>query len=214
MSTAESEREERRYAGMAAGERREARRERLLDAGLDVFGTNGWAGSSIEALCTAAGVSTRHFYEQFDSREALLTAVYERIIEEIAATVTAAMRDRPLDVEARSRAGLTAFIEPLMTDERKGRVVLLEVVGISPELERRRRDVIRGFAAITAESARELIAAGEMPEPAELELAMLMLVGAVNELLVDCMHRDRRPTIATLVEQTTRLYVAASRGLG
>jgi AcrR family transcriptional regulator len=200
---------ERRYAGMAAAERRDARRRRLLDAGLDAFGTSGYASSSIEGLCTAAGVSTRHFYEHFDSREALLTAVYERVIEEVATSVHAASEGAPLEVVARSRAGLRAFIEPLLSDERKGRVVLIEVVGVSDALEHRRRDVVRGFAAVAKAMSHRLIAAGAMPER-ELDLGMVLLVGAVNELLVDVMYRERRPSIDELVEAATRLYAAAA----
>lgn len=202
---------ERRYGGLAAGERREARRERLLDAGLEVFGTAGYGASSIELLCATAGVTTRHFYELFSGREALLAAVYDRIIERVAGGVYASMRAAAPTVEARSGAGLRAFIEPLLGDRRKGRVVLIEVVGVSDRLERRRRDVIRGFAAVSAEVARELIAAGAMPQQ-ELELGMLMLVGAVNELLVDWMYRDERPAIEALVAAATRLYVNAAMG--
>lgn len=202
---------ERRYGGLGAEERRAARRERLLDAGLEIFGTRGYASSSIELACATAGVSTRHFYEHFDGREALLTAVYERVIEQIAGAVYGSVATAPLEIEARARAGLRAFIEPLLTDERRGRVVLIEVVGVSDELERRRRDVIRGFAAVSEQSARELIAAGAIPAQ-ELELGMLMLVGAVNELLVDWMHRTDRPAIERLVDAATRLYAGAARG--
>jgi len=201
----------RRYGGMDAHERRAARRERLLDAGLDVFGSAGYTRSSIEGLCALAGVSTRHFYELFDGREALLTSVYERIVEEVAGAVYEATTTAPPHVAERSRAGLRAFIEPLMEDERKGRVVLIEVVGVSPALERRRRDVIRGFAAFTAQVFRDLVAAGDIPDQPLIELGTLMLVGAVNELLVDCMYRAERPPVEELVEASTRLYVGAAR---
>jgi AcrR family transcriptional regulator len=56
------------YAGRSAQQRREERRNRLLSAGQDLFGGQGYRTTSIEALCTAAGVSTRAFYEEFSGR--------------------------------------------------------------------------------------------------------------------------------------------------
>ena len=45
------------YGGRSAAERRAERRERLLAAGLELFGTRGYAATSIERLCAAASVS-------------------------------------------------------------------------------------------------------------------------------------------------------------
>ena len=42
------------YAGRSAQQRREERRNRLLTAGQDLFGGQGYRTTSIEALCTAA----------------------------------------------------------------------------------------------------------------------------------------------------------------
>ncbi len=59
---------ERRYGGKTTTERRAERRERLLDAGLALFGTQGFATVTIEALCAEAGLNPRYFYEQFSRR--------------------------------------------------------------------------------------------------------------------------------------------------
>jgi AcrR family transcriptional regulator len=78
---------ERRYGGKTATERRDERRERLLDAGLELFGTDGFAAVTIEALCAEAGLNPRYFYEQFATREELLGAVYERHVVAVLQTV-------------------------------------------------------------------------------------------------------------------------------
>jgi AcrR family transcriptional regulator len=54
-----------------------------LHAGLQVFGTYGYANTSISDVCRAAGVTTRHFYEEFASREALLIATYDETIQRL-----------------------------------------------------------------------------------------------------------------------------------
>lgn len=64
----------RRCGGLEVGERRERRRVALIEAGLEVFGTVGYAESTVEALCAQAGIrNKRYFYEPFPDREALIT---------------------------------------------------------------------------------------------------------------------------------------------
>ena len=78
---------ERRYRGRLPDERRADRRRRLLDAGLELFGTVGYHGTSIERLCAQAGVTARHFYQEFSGREALLAALFGEIVSEVGQAV-------------------------------------------------------------------------------------------------------------------------------
>ena len=61
---------QRRIRGLDAQQRLDERRRLLLDAGLELFGTAGYAATSVEQLCQAAYVSTRSFYELFPNKEA------------------------------------------------------------------------------------------------------------------------------------------------
>src|SRR5271165_6826757 len=71
------------YAGLSASERRDDRKARLLEAGLEYFGTIGFGKTTIPMLCSAAGVTARNFYDDFDSREALLKALYDEIAQNV-----------------------------------------------------------------------------------------------------------------------------------
>ncbi len=42
------------WGGMTPAEREERRREQFLEAGLEVFGTRGWAGTTVRDVCRAA----------------------------------------------------------------------------------------------------------------------------------------------------------------
>lgn len=46
-------------------------RERLLDAATDIIRAQGYAGTSVDALCAAAGVTKGAFFHHFPSKEAL-----------------------------------------------------------------------------------------------------------------------------------------------
>jgi TetR/AcrR family transcriptional regulator, transcriptional repressor for nem operon len=53
-------------------------RAKLLDAARDVIRTNGYAGSTVDDICAAAGVTKGSFFHHFDSKEELGVAAIER----------------------------------------------------------------------------------------------------------------------------------------
>src|SRR5689334_8486281 len=139
---------ERPYGGKPPEARRAERRLRLLAAGLELFGTRGYPSVTIPELCAQASVTTRHFYDEFDGREALLRAVYDEIIAETRLTVMRALAEAPADPRERTRASLNAFLHSYLDDPRRGRIACIEVVGVSARLETHRRAIIHEFAAI------------------------------------------------------------------
>jgi AcrR family transcriptional regulator len=180
----------RTYAGKTHAERRAERRERLLDAGLELFGTRGYAQTTIEQICAFSRLNPRYFYEEFDSREALLGAVYERHVRAVAERVRAAIGTAPPDVKLRLEVGLTAFLDGSLADERAARINYFEVVGVSPELERLRRRVLGEYADMIAAQLRELapdtkLAAGDA------RLAAVALAGATDGLIIDWLSGER-----------------------
>jgi AcrR family transcriptional regulator len=197
-----------RYGGRTAEERRAERRERLLDAGLELFGTQGYANTSIEALCAATRLNPRYFYESFKTREELLRAVYDRHMGRLAAAVDAALRDAPGDPAARVATGLGAFVRTQLADRRAARITYLEIVGVSLELERHRRDVLRGFAGLVEREADALAAAGLLPAR-DHHLTALALGGAVDGLLTDCFTNPDPPPVEAIVATLVDLFLAA-----
>jgi len=53
-------------------------RAKLLDAARDVIRTKGYAGSTVDDICAAAGVTKGSFFHHFDSKEELGIAALER----------------------------------------------------------------------------------------------------------------------------------------
>jgi AcrR family transcriptional regulator len=58
-------------------------RDRILEAATELFLTEGYGATSIEAVAARAGVSKRTFYHRFDDKAALFDAVVHRIIQQI-----------------------------------------------------------------------------------------------------------------------------------
>lgn len=197
-----------RYGGRTAEERRAERRERLLDAALELFGTRGYAATSIEALCAAARLNPRYFYESFATREELLQAVYDRHMAYLAETVRTALADAPGDLRGFCQAGLRALVETQLADIRNARITYLEIVGVSVELERHRRAVLREFAGLVEQEADRLAAAGQIPVR-DRRMTAIALCGAVDGLLIDAFADDRPLSTDAIVDALVDLFVAA-----
>jgi AcrR family transcriptional regulator len=196
----------RMYGGVSAEDRRSRRREQLLDAGLELLGTEGWSATTMTAVCARAGLTERYFYESFADREALLLAVFDRVTSEAAEAVLAAIEASPREARTRSRAAIAAFVELMTDDPRKGRVAFVEALG-SEALMRRRYATIRSFAALLSGEAREFYGIGEGRDQL-VELTSFMLVGGLAEALMAWLGGELKTSRERLIEDTTDLFVA------
>jgi AcrR family transcriptional regulator len=198
----------RRYRGLSVEERREQRRERLLAAGLELFGTDGYAGSSIRAISAAAGLNSRYFYESFSSREDLLYHVYQAAVREVATAIVDATAGAST-VEEQARGGLRASWSVLTEDRRKARVIVLEVIGVSERLERVRRENRHAIADILMRNALSL-AGADVELRLDPVLTSRAMIGASMEVLVDWIHGDIEVSREEIVEQLTDMYTAVA----
>jgi AcrR family transcriptional regulator len=200
----------RRYGGKTAQQRRAERRERLMDAGLQLFGTQGFAATTIEALCAGARLNPRYFYEGFPTREALLGAVYERHVATVARAVVAALGQAPADPLARLEVGLRAFLDGTLADPRAARINYFEVIGVSPELERLRRDALRGYSELIA-AELEALSAQTPIALRDPRAAAVAIVGAVDGLVIDALTGERGYDQEAIVVTLRELFGATLR---
>jgi AcrR family transcriptional regulator len=201
----------RTYGGKSAEDRENDRKERLLEAGLALFGTEGYASTSIERICSSAGVTARHFYELFESREALLKAVYDRIVHELRETIWRALAGSDADARERIRQTLDAFVHAYLDDPRKARVAVLEVVGVSAELERHRLAVGRTFADVVRLQAKALSRAAGAP-PQDFRIAAIAMAGGVNDVILDWLSQEPRMDLDELVTSLANFFLAVIEG--
>ncbi|GAA0576781.1 TetR/AcrR family transcriptional regulator [Kribbella sandramycini] len=183
----------RRYSGRSVEEWKAARRERLLAAALELFGTEGYPATSVERLCTQAKVSTRHFYHEFQNKEAVLLAVHAEVIELTVRNTGDAIRDSVGEpVRERVTAAVDSYLRSIMADLRRARISFVEVVGTSPAVEEQRiafRDLLIGFVRDLGDTAA---ARGEIAAR-DFRFVGLSFFGAVNAVVHDWMLTEPRP---------------------
>lgn len=200
-------RPERLRKGRTLAERRQERRDALLEAGLEAFGTKGYGSSSIEEICRKAYVSSRDFYAEFANREALLGALGLQITQRIYAALTEVdVEPGPDLLRRRTRARVAGLVHILVDDPRVARIAIVESVGISPDHEARRRSAHHLYADWISTYVRDELESKGLDE-ARQHAFSLALVGAVNELIVDWILQPaaQRSTVDELIDVIVEL---------
>lgn len=196
------------YRGVSAEARRADRRAKLLEAGLDLLGTEGWSGTTVRGVCARAGLTERYFYESYPDLDALLVAVFDEIIGEATRVVLEAVEAAPHDARAKSRAAIAAFVELLTSDPRKGRTAFVEAMG-SEALMQRRLETLRAFAQLIAAQGRAFY--GRSAVTAEdAELTAFVLVGGLAETLIAWLRGELDVPRERLVDHCAEVFVAAA----
>lgn len=167
----------RRYGGRGGEERRAERQGRLLDAALAVFGEVGYHAATVRAICARAGLTERYFYESFGNREDLLCAVYERHMTLQQARIQAAVLAAPREPGAMLEAGLRAFLELAREMPAGARVQFVEVLGVSPRVDRLYRKAVEDFARLLR-GWNEVLAEAGTGYRGDAETLAVGLVGA------------------------------------
>lgn len=150
-----SSRKARLYGGMDADERRSERRLKLIDAAIEVYGEVGYRAATVKAICEAAELTERYFYESFANSEALLIAAYNHVVGHLHEEMAAAAAAAGDDAEARLHAALTLYFTRLKQHPKPARVFLLEISGISPAVDAVKLDAGRVFSDILVPPMRD-----------------------------------------------------------
>jgi len=161
-----SDSEQRRsWAGSTMDERRAQRREQLIRAARDLLGTGETV--SVRAVCRAARLTERYFYESFEDRDALVIAAYERASQEAVAAVAQAVAASDGSPEAVARAAVRVAVEQVVDDPARGHVLIVAPL-TNPILFEKREELAPILTGLireqlpsrTSESERDMVALG------------------------------------------------------
>ncbi|MGM0564820.1 MAG: TetR/AcrR family transcriptional regulator [Pseudomonadota bacterium] len=154
--------ERRRYRGVSKEARQAERYKQLCEAGIKRIGIDGYAATTVKAVCQEAGLTERYFYESFANREALLCDTYKQITGRMRANmVAAAMDSEDTDLKDLIKATLNAFFADLEADPYGARLIMVEVLGVSDTVDNLYRRTMKGYAEMIRSLAGESFQADE-----------------------------------------------------
>jgi AcrR family transcriptional regulator len=197
------------YGGVQARDRVADRRHRLLEAGLELLGgADQPAELTVRAICGAAAITARYFYESFTDKDALVAAVFDGVIADIAATTQAAVAAAPRDEQ--NRAGIANLVRVIAEDARVGRLLFNAQLS-HPVLARKRAELGGVFALLSGD---HVTSAYRLPQREWVKAVAHFVVGGVGQTISAWVSGDVDLTETQLVDQLTRMVDAlAVRGL-
>jgi AcrR family transcriptional regulator len=190
------------YRGVSAIDRRDRRRQRLIDAGLELFGTRGIAAVGIVDVCAEAGLTKRYFYENFASIDNLAEAVFEHVTGNLVAAVAPAIA---AGAGRDPRPALTVYARTILSDPRVVR--LLAVESQAGPLRKYRdefptRAVELWFAFAADDDAS--------PPPTELRLKAYGFIGAALQIGIAWLDGQLPLTMDEVIDQLVDLFYRIS----
>jgi AcrR family transcriptional regulator len=155
-----------RWSGVPLQDRQTLRRDELVAAGVQLLGDAAGPALTVRAVCRAAGLTERYFYESFADRDEFVRAVYDDVCSTAMSALTTA--DTPRDAVER-------FVTLMVDDPVRGRVLL-----IAPE----REPVLAKSGAEWMPSFIELLQRKltRITDPAKQAMVATGLVGALTAL--------------------------------
>jgi AcrR family transcriptional regulator len=168
----------RQYGGHSAEERRLSRRERLIEAAIRVYGEAGYRNATVKAVCEAAELTERYFYESFESSEVLLMAAFETVSHRLIDCLDRIRADHTGSTDQRCHAVLRTYFQALKDDPVAARLFVLEISRVGPAVDEAGAALLREFGELLSRTLAP--EAGASAKGGELVRAGV--VGAVLEI--------------------------------
>jgi AcrR family transcriptional regulator len=182
-------------------------RERILDATERLIAELGCAGTSIEAIVKAAGVSSVTFYEFFDGKEECFVAAFDRAIGTAAVEIEDAVRE--LSWPEQIATGLRVVTVLLAAAPERARLCLVEALTGGPELNACFEATLDRVAAKLREGRALDTAPPDLPATHEEATA-----GALAWLLRERLERGGEDGLEALYPQLVDIALAPYLGDG
>ena len=119
---------ERQFKGLSLSERKQARREKLIEAGIEAYGTHGFFSVTVKDICLEAKLTERYFYESFKKSEQLFQTIFLKLIDELQQNVMQAIMQASTDSKKMIEAGLTALLLTLKNNPHMARIIYIDAM--------------------------------------------------------------------------------------
>ena len=179
-------------------------RHRLLEGMARAVAAKGYADTTIADVVREAAVSRRTFYEHFATKADCLIALYEAASHN-ALRVLRQSIDTGRDWQGQVEQAMQAYLACLAQNPVLLRTLFIEILGLGPAGLAVRRRMYGELASFMLEVINAHGPARLAPEVA------LMVVGAVNELVLQAIEQDRVGDLTRLAGPAASLVRAVVR---
>ena len=176
-----------------------------MRAAIDEFAARGYHHTSVEDIVRSARTSRTAFYAFFDNREDAMYGALQTCLRALLDTVRGKL-EHASPGDNITEVGVRAYVDCLVADPAAARVILLEGVGTSPEVNALRSRIRRELAElIRGLWARYDAEAASSPQAVAISVAVF---GILYESMVHLAETDRLaeapahgPALVTAIER-------------
>jgi AcrR family transcriptional regulator len=163
-------------------ERSRTRRQRVLDAALEVFAQHGYGETAVDEIARVSETSKGGLYFHFPSKQALFLALVDDASVALLRRVEIAMAAET-DPLLRGDAALREVLHAFAGHRLLARLLLVEALGAGKEFNAKLNDLHAEFAALIADCLDAAVAQGQIP-PLDTHVAAHAWYGAINHVVL------------------------------
>ncbi len=179
------------------------RRERILDAALQVFTRRGYRDATMDDVATAARTSKGGLYFHFPGKEALFLALLDRSAELLLRRTNEALAAAP-DPARKLDAALDVILRLFSEHRALARLFLVEALAAGPGIHHALVEIRHRFATLIASELERAQRHGALP-PLNPHLAALACFGAVYEVVTQWLLSGQPPELTQAAPELRRL---------
>lgn len=177
---------------------RDATRAKLLDSAMILFAEEGYAQASVRKIAVHAGVALGLLYHYFDSKEALLAAVFENCMLILSTELAGAAQ---VDGSAARLTFLIRKIFEILVDDPKF-WALFQGLRAQPAVVRTLGPTIREWTGRLREVFEMCLAqTGHMEPEIEARLLYSLIEGTIQQYLLEPEHYPLEAVVARIIRQ-------------
>jgi AcrR family transcriptional regulator len=170
------------HHGLSREQVAESQRERLLAGLAHAVATKGYKATTITEIVKAASVSSRDFYENFDSKEDCFLAAFDAVVAHLRELIAAAVEPVP-DWPDRVVVALGTALDFFAAEPDLARLCLVEPFTASPAIATHFREVVVATIPYLQPGRAERPEAAALPESTEDSLLGGLIALTARSLL-------------------------------
>ena len=158
-----------------------ATRDRLLQTAMEVFAERGYHGTTVDDVVTSSATSKGAFYHYFSSKQDVFLTLMDALAGIVEAGAEAAIAGEPTGL-GKVEGALHVVLETAEARRDLVKILLVEAVGLGPELEQKRLEIHRRFARVIQRHLDRAVAEHAIPAQ-NTALAAQAWLGTLNEVI-------------------------------
>jgi AcrR family transcriptional regulator len=185
-----------RWSGVPLEDRQALRREDLIAAGVGLLGSEGGPVLTVRAVCKAAGLTERYFYESFSDRDEFVGAVYDDVCAKAMSTLSSSTT---------ARDAVERFVALMVDDPTRGRVLLL-APAVEPVLTQSGADWMPSFIELLQHKLTRIA------DPAVQAMVATGLIGALTTLFTAYLNGRLTATREQFIDYCVDMLLSRASG--